>query len=118
MCIRDSLNAGQSCVAPDYLFVHSEIKDKLLPLLKKAVEQFYSAHPKESKDFGRIVNTIAVERLSQLIQNENIFIGGDFDTEDCYFSPTVLSDVKEDSPIMQDEIFGPILPILTFTDLN
>lgn len=112
------LNAGQSCVAPDYLYVHHEVKDKLLPLLKKAVEQFYSAYPKESKDFGRIVNPITVERLSKLIQNEEVFVGGDFEKEACYFSPTILNEVKEDSPIMKDEIFGPILPILTFIDIN
>lgn len=112
------LNAGQSCVAPDYLYVHEDIKEKLLPFLKQSVEQFYSENPHESNDFGRIVNAATVKRLSQLIQNETVFLGGDFDQEERYFSPTILTDVKKDSPIMQDEIFGPILPILTFTDLN
>lgn len=112
------LNAGQSCVAPDYLYVHENIKEKLLPFLKQSVEKFYSENPRQSSDFSRIVNSQAVKRLSQLIQNETVFLGGDFDQEERYFSPTILTDVKKSSPIMQDEIFGPILPILTFTDLN
>jgi aldehyde dehydrogenase (NAD+) len=112
------LNAGQSCVAPDYLFVHEEIKDKLLPLLKKAIVQFYTEKPEKSKDFGRIVNEITVERLLNLIKNETIFVGGKSEKRDCYFSPTILTDVTFDSPIMQDEIFGPVLPVLPFIDLN
>jgi len=112
------LNAGQSCVAPDYLFVHEDIIENLLPFLKQSVNQFYSDNPKESNDFGRIVNSATVKRLTHLIQNETVFLGGDFDQEERYFSPTILTDVKKGSPIMQDEIFGPILPILTFTDLN
>lgn len=112
------LNAGQSCVAPDYLFVHEDIKEKLLSFLKQSLEKFYSENPQQSNDFGRIVNGVTVNRLSQLIKNETVLAGGDFDVEDRYFSPTLLTDVKKDSPIMQDEIFGPILPILTFNDLN
>ena len=112
------LNAGQSCVAPDYLFVHEEIKDKLLPLLKKAIEQFYSENPQRSKDFGRIINAATVERLSNLIKNETVLVGGKTEKADNYFSPTILTDVDVDSPIMQDEIFGPILPVLTFKDLG
>lgn len=112
------LNAGQSCVSPDYLFVHEEIKEKIIPLLKQAVELFFSENPEMSNDFGRIVNEATVLRLSKLIENENVLIGGNFIKEERYFSPTILIDVKEDSPIMQDEIFGPILPVLTFSNLN
>jgi aldehyde dehydrogenase (NAD+) len=112
------LNAGQSCVSPDYLFVHEEVKDKLLPLLKNAIEQFYSENPKKSNDFGRIINEVSIERLSDLIKNETIFAGGKTEKVNRYFSPTILTDVKVDSPIMQNEIFGPILPVLTFSDLN
>lgn len=112
------LNAGQSCVSPDYLFVHEEVKDKLLPLLKNAIEQFYSENPKKSNDFGRIINEVSIERLSDLIKNETIFAGGKTEKVNRYFSPTILTDVKVESPIMQNEIFGPILPVLTFSDLN
>jgi aldehyde dehydrogenase (NAD+) len=112
------LNAGQSCVSPDYLFVHEEVKDKLLPLLKNAIEQFYSENPRKSSDFGRIINEVTIERLSDLIKNEIIFIGGKTEKENRYFSPTILTDVTVDSAIMQNEIFGPILPILTFNNLN
>ena len=112
------LNAGQSCVAPDYLFVHEDVKDKLLPLLKKAIEQFYTENPQKSNDFGRIINEVTVERLLNLIKNETVFVGGKAEKENHYLSPTILTDVTVDSPIMLDEIFGPILPVLTFNDLN
>lgn len=112
------LNAGQSCVAPDYLFVHEEIKYKLLPLLKKAIKQFYTENPQRSKDFGRIINAATVERLSNLIKNETVLVGGKTEKADNYFPPTILTDVDVDSPIMQDEIFGPILPVLTFKVLG
>ena len=111
-------NTGQSCVAPDYLFVHEDIKEKLMPLLKKVVTQFYTENPQKSQDFGRIINEASIERLSGLIQNENIYLGGKFEKGELYFSPTILSDVEESAPIMQDEIFGPVLPVLTFKDLN
>ena len=111
-------NAGQSCVAPDHLFVHEDIKDTLLPHLKKAITQFYSGNPKESKDFARIINVKSIQRLSEIIKNENIYLGGNFEHNQRYFSPTILTDVKEESPVMQDEIFGPILPIITFKDIN
>ena len=111
-------NTGQSCVAPDYLFVHEDIKEKLLPLLKNAVNQFFTENPHKSKNFGRIINESAMDRLSEMIQNENIYIGGKIEKGERYFSPTILTDVKETAPIMQDEIFGPVMPILTFQDLN
>ncbi len=112
------LNTGQSCVAPDYLFVHENVKDKLLPLLKKYIKQFYTENPKESKDFGRIVNKENVERLSALIKDETIYIGGETDKTGRYFSPTLLNDVQKDSPIMKDEVFGPVLPVLIFNELD
>ncbi len=111
-------NAGQSCVAPDYLFIHENIKDKMLPLLKQAIHQFYSQNPKESKDFARIINGVTIDRLSEITREENIYEGGETDKEERYFAPTILTDVKENSPVMQDEIFGPVLPVLTFHDLN
>ncbi|HSH19936.1 MAG TPA: aldehyde dehydrogenase [Draconibacterium sp.] len=111
-------NAGQSCVAPDHLFVHEDVQEKLLPYLKQAVVQFYSENPKESKDFARIINEKTTRRLSEIIKNEKIYLGGTFEHDERYFAPTILTEIKEESPVMQDEIFGPVLPIITFKDLN
>jgi len=111
-------NAGQSCVAPDYLFVNENVKDKILPLLKKAITDFYTQNPRESKDFGRIINNTTIEPLLEIVRDENIYAGGIVEKENRYFSPTILTDVKPDSPVMQDEIFGPVLPVLTFHNLN
>lgn len=111
-------NTGQSCVAPDYLYVHENVKGKLLLLLKQVITDFYSQSPGESKDFGRIINGITIDRLSKIIKDEKVLAGGEMNKEERYFAPTLLTDVKEDSPVMQDEIFGPVLPILTFSNLN
>jgi aldehyde dehydrogenase (NAD+) len=112
------LNAGQSCVSPDYLLVHEKIKDKFLPLLKKNIVQFFSENPKQSADFGRIVNRETTQRFMELIQNETIYFGGDSDDNENYISPTIVSDVQPDSALMQEEIFGPVLPVLTFKKLE
>ncbi len=111
-------NAGQSCVAPDHLFVHEDVQEKLLPLLKKAVVQFYSENPRESKHFGRIIHEKSIRRLSDIIKNENVYVGGETEHQERYFSPTILTNVNEESPVMQEEIFGPVLPIITFKDIN
>ena len=112
------LNAGQSCVSPDYLLIHENIKDKFLPLLKQNIVQFFTENPKQSADFGRIVNRETTQRITQLIQNETIYFGGDSDDEENYISPTIVSDVQPDSALMQEEIFGPVLPVLTFKKLE
>lgn len=112
------LNTGQSCVAPDYLFVHIDVKDKLLLLMKEAIEQFFSKHPGTNNDFPRIINEPAVRRLKGLLDGVTIYYGGNFDEKVRYFSPTILTDVTADSPVMQDEIFGPILPVIEFEDLD
>ena len=112
------LNAGQSCVAPDYLYVHSEVKEKLLLLMKQVIEQFFLEHPHVSNDFPKIVNEAAIQRLSELLKGTNIYYGGCFDKGAKHFSPTILTGVTADSLIMKDEIFGPILPVLTFENLD
>lgn len=111
-------NTGQSCVSPDYLFIHEKVKDAFLPLLKEALDGFYEKNPRESRHFGRMINESAVQRLTDLLKNENIFLGGEFDSGDRYFSPTILTDVDKSSPVMQDEIFGPVLPVISFNDLK
>ncbi len=112
------INAGQSCVAPDYLFVHTEVKDKLLLLLKEAIEQFFTEHSETNSDFPKIVNEGAIKRLSLLLEGSTIYYGGKFDIQQKHFSPTILTNVSADSPVMKDEIFGPILPVLTFENIN
>ena len=111
-------NAGQTCVAPDYVFVHKQVKKQFLDNLKKYVERFYGISPKENKDFGRIVDEKHTIRLTKLIDQDKVVIGGDYDIENKYIAPTVLDGVGWDDPVMADEIFGPILPILEFESLE
>ena len=111
-------NAGQTCVAPDYVYVHQQVKKQLLDNLKKYILRFYGANPKESKDYGRIVNEKHTERLKQLIDRDKVVVGGESDIENRYIAPTVLDRVGWDDPVMADEIFGPILPVLEFDNLD
>lgn len=111
-------NAGQSCVAPDYLLVHEEIREEFIKLLKKAIVQMYTENPKESKDFARIINEKAIDRLIKITENETIYTGGESDRKENYFAPTIITDVNPDSPLMQEEIFGPVLPVISFNELD
>jgi len=111
-------NAGQTCVAPDYVYVHKQVKKQFLDNLRKYMLHFYGPNPKENKDFGRIVNKQHTERLAQLIDRNKVIIGGDYDIENRYIAPTVLDRVTWDDAVMADEIFGPILPVLEFDNLE
>lgn len=113
-----SLNAGQTCIAPDYLLIHSDVQDEFLRLLKQEFEHLLGADPQQSRHFVRIVSDRAFERLSGYLQNGTVYYGGKTDARERYFSPTILTGVRPDSPVMQEEIFGPIFPVLTFTDLQ
>jgi aldehyde dehydrogenase (NAD+) len=110
------INAGQVCIAPDYLLVHEDVKEKLLGYLKKYINQFFGEDPKRSPDFVRIVNAANFERLKSLIDPDKVFHGGESDANDLFIFPTILHDVSWDDAVMEDEIFGPILPVLTFDD--
>ncbi len=112
------LNSGQSCVAPDYLYVHTEVKDKLLLLMKEVIVKFFSENPEENSDFPKIINESAMKRLAGLLEGATVYYGGNFDTNKKYFSPTILTDVTADSPVMKGEVFGPILPVLTFENID
>lgn len=111
------LNAGQSCVAPDYIYVHTKVKEKLLKLMVNAIEQFFS-DPQNTVDFTGIVNEAAIQRLAGILKDVTVYYGGDFNAAKKYVSPTILTDVNKDSLVMQDEIFGPVLPVLTFNKLG
>jgi len=107
-------NGGQTCIAPDYIIVQSHIKNKLIAILKEEIIRRYGKNPKESSDFPRIINTKNFERLKGLLENTNIIFGGDSDKKTNYLSPTLVDNPKLNTAIMQSEIFGPILPILTY----
>ncbi len=110
------LNAGQTCIAPDYLFVHKDIKEHILDAIASAIQEFYGENPEESNDYARIVNSGHYHRLTAYLKDGTIRMGGKTNEATRYISPTILDDVKWDSKIMQDEIFGPVLPVMEFTD--
>ena len=115
------LNAGQTCVAPDYVLVDATVEDAFMGAMLRAVHDFYGDDPKSSPDFGRIVNTKHWDRLTGLLDAggyDSTICGGHGDREMRYLPPTVLAGVKPDAALMQQEIFGPILPVLTVTDID
>jgi len=112
------LNTGQTCIAPDYIYVHEAVKDEFLGELEHAIHQFYGVEPLLSDDYGKIINERHYDRLIALIDQEKLSIGGEVDRDTLFIAPTVLENVTWDDPVMADEIFGPILPVLTYTDLN
>ncbi len=105
-------NAGQTCTAPDYVLVFKDVVRPFLEQLKQALIQFYGEDPQKSPDYGRIVNERHFDRLAALLSSGTIYHGGHHDRGDRYIAPTVLVNVSPDSPVMQEEIFGPILPVL------
>jgi acyl-CoA reductase-like NAD-dependent aldehyde dehydrogenase len=106
------VNSGQICTAPDHVLVWPDVKDELVERLVETVHEFYGDDPQQSPDYGRVVNRKAAERLAGLLDSGRAVIGGSADLDDRYIAPTVLVDVAWDSPIMKEEIFGPILPVL------
>ncbi len=111
-------NAGQSCVAVDHLLVDKRIKQRLLDLIVKYVNEFYGADPAQSPDYGRIVNDAHFERLSRLLGQGTIIAGGQSDRAARYIAPTIIDNLKGQEPIMEDEIFGPLLPVIEYGDLT
>ncbi|HBC8688101.1 TPA: aldehyde dehydrogenase [Staphylococcus aureus] len=119
-CFGKFTNAGQTCVAPDYILVHESVKDDLITALSKTLREFYGQNIQQSPDYGRIVNLKHYHRLTSLLNSAqmNIVFGGHSDEDERYIEPTLLDHVTNDSAIMQEEIFGPILPILTYQSLD
>lgn len=113
-------NTGQTCVAPDYVLVHKDVYEEFTKRLKATIRSFYGRNPLKSPDYGRIVNTRQFDRLQKIIVEERDFItyGGRTDRDDLYIEPTVIEHVNWSSPSMQDELFGPILPIMMYDDLR
>lgn len=111
-------NAGQTCIAPDYVLVDAETEKKLVPLLQQVVTEMFGDNPEASESYGRIVNDRHFNRLSELIGSGDVAIGGQTNAEARYIAPTVLTGVSADSAVMREEIFGPILPIVRSDDLD
>ncbi|MFN5516059.1 MAG: aldehyde dehydrogenase [Cyanobacteriota bacterium] len=112
------LNAGQTCIAPDYLLVQEEVLPRLLPALQQTLTEFYGADPAQSPDYGRMINDRQFERLVSLLGEGEILTGGQFDRASRYLAPTLVVNPNLDGALMGEEIFGPILPILTYRALE
>jgi len=112
------LNVGQTCVAPDYLLIHESVKEEFLISAKKYIKEFYGEKPLNSDDLGKIISEKHFNRLVSLMDGGKIVVGGEFDKESLRIAPTVIDEVTFEDNIMQEEIFGPLLPILEFTDIS
>lgn len=112
------LNAGQTCIAPDYILIHHSIKEAFYTALKTEIQKAYSKNPKDSNDYARIINAKNFERLNAMLTNENCVIGGITSGETLYISPTIIDEPSLDSEVMKDEIFGPILPVISYTNTS
>ena len=111
-------NAGQTCIAPDYLLVHEAVKEALLQHMVEAIHAFYGPYPSRSDSYGRIVNQRHFNKLTSYLTDGSLVTGGEIDPEQLYMAPTILDDVTLEDAVMQAEIFGPILPVITFNDLE
>jgi len=112
------INAGQTCIAPDYILIQERMKNHFIDFLKNEITNAYGENPKNSQDFARIINEKNWHRLVSMIEPEKVIFGGDTDIDDCYISPTFIEENNLDSELMREEIFGPLLPIITYKDEN
>lgn len=110
------LNAGQTCVAPDYLLVEESVQEQFLEMLRKNIQQF--KYEPESEHYTKIINKKNFERLIKLVNHEKIYFGGEYDEEKLYIEPTIITNINWKDDVMQEEIFGPILPVISFTNFN
>ncbi|NVJ25018.1 aldehyde dehydrogenase family protein [Myxococcus sp. AM011] len=106
------VNAGQTCIAPDYVLIHPELKERFAALVQKAVTGFYGADARTSSDYGRIISARHFERVSALAGHGKVAFGGEREASSRFFAPTVITDAPLSSPLMQEEIFGPLLPLV------
>lgn len=111
-------NAGQTCVAPDYVLAHRDIADDFVNAMADTIRDFYGSDPQQSEHYARIVNGQHHRRLVGLLESGRAVVGGGYDAADLYVAPTVLREVDPDSPVMQEEVFGPILPVLEVEDID
>jgi len=111
-------NAGQMCVAVDYVLVHQSKKEALLQQLQHALKQFYSEKPEDSYNYGKIINEKQFDRLNSYLSQGKIVYGGRTDRQKLFIEPTILTDVPENAPVMKEEIFGPVLPVAGFSSME
>ncbi len=112
------INAGQTCVAPDYVLVQSSVKDTLLEAMKNQIHIFYGENIEASPDYPRIVSANHFKRLKNYLKEGDIYVGGNTNSKELYIEPTIMTNVKETSPLMTEEIFGPILPVMEFNTID
>ena len=112
------VNAGQTCIAPDYVLVERSVHDQFVRALGTSIESFYGSDPQSSPDFTRIVNEPHFHRIEKLLHNGTVAIGGQSDPDTRYIAPTVLTGITKDDPVMGEEIFGPVLPIIAVDSLD
>lgn len=110
------INAGQTCIAPDYILIQKDMKSHFVDYMKVELQKAYGEEPKNSPDLARIVNQKNWLRLVNMIDPKKVLIGGESEIEDCYIAPTLIEETSLDSLVMQEEIFGPLLPLLTYDD--
>ncbi|XP_070839906.1 aldehyde dehydrogenase family 3 member A2b [Chaetodon trifascialis] len=111
-------NCGQICISPDYVLCEPSIQNQVIAEVKKAIKDFYTDNPKTCPDYGRIINQRHFKRIMAMVEGSTIAAGGENDESACYIAPTILRDVKPEGKVMQDEIFGPLLPIMTVSGLD
>jgi NAD-dependent aldehyde dehydrogenases len=111
-------NAGQMCVAPDYVLVHASKKEQLVQEIIKAIVSFYTKDPSSDYHYGKIINEKQFTRLVGYLNQGHVTFGGRYDAQKLYIEPTILENVSPDSPVMKEEIFGPILPVLSFNSME
>lgn len=112
------MNAGQTCISPDYLLVHNSIKEELIQKIKAYIQEFYSSEPLNSPFYPRIINEKAMQRLVSLLDPSKIIFGGNYNMTEKFIEPTLMTDISQTDPIMQEEIFGPIMPISGYDEIN
>ncbi len=118
ICWGKFLNAGQTCIAPDYLLIHSDIREKFQQKLVETLKDFYGDPSKASSDYARIIHASHFERLDGFLNDQKVIYGGISNAETNYISPTLVDSPDFDSPLMKEEIFGPILPLYSFTNFK
>lgn len=114
----NTVNAGQTCVSPDYILVHSSIKEKFINELQKALFDFYGVDSIRNKDYPKIIDSNHLDKLVNLLEDQDIIYGGKFDRNLCKLEPTIVDNVDFNNKLMDEEIFGPIFPIIAYTDIN
>ena len=107
-------NAGQTCIAPDYVLVHNNVKEKFISFLKESIRKFYTNDPSNSYDYGKVINTRRFDKLVSYLGQGKLVHGGQHNRETLFIAPSIMDEVLLDSPLMKEEIFGPILPVFGF----